>query len=78
MSGHKERNWFLLIPIVFNVLVLMVLPTSLRQWGFERTLIIAVAAMGWPWLLYYLIGRLINYLVERAEAKRDDEHEGFV
>jgi len=75
----KERNWYILIPIVLNLLVLVVLPTLWRQNGPERTLIIAVAALGWPWLMYFVIGRIIEHTITKAsQSHKASDHEDFV
>ncbi len=75
----KDRNWYILIPIVLNVLVLVVLPTLWRQNGPERTLIVAVAALGWPWLMYFVIGRIIEHIIAKTSQGREtSDHEDFV
>jgi hypothetical protein len=79
MSKPRERNRVIFIPIVFNLLVLVIIPTVFRQWGLERALVIAVAALGWPWLMYAIIGRLIRHVSARADARRNEaEHDEFV
>jgi len=66
----KERNWFILIPIGFNLLVLGILPQFVREQDFARAILVSIAALAWPWVLYFIIGRLINHVRARTKAER--------
>jgi hypothetical protein len=65
----KEKSWFVLIPIGFNLLVLGILPQLLREQDIARAILLAVAALVCPWVLYFIIGRVISHIVTRTKAE---------
>ena len=79
MSERLGKNPFLIIPIVLNLLVLLVVPLLLHENGLARATIVAVAALGAPWILFFIIGRVLDHVVRTTQEERDEaEHRDFV
>ena len=73
----KERNPFILIPIVLNVVVLMIIPRFAQEVGIAQALLVSFTAMAFPWLLFYIIGRGIDHVISKEIEKREvnDNHD---
>lgn len=63
-------NPYVLIPIVLNLLVLVVVPSLFENNEFGRALFVFIVAILWPWILYFVIGRILHDLVARISKER--------
>ena len=75
----RRFNPYMIIPIVLNVLVLGVVPRLFEANEFGRALFVFAIAIIWPWVLYFVIGRILEDLVKQVSKKREaDENHDFV
>ena len=76
----KLRNPYILIPIFFNVILLAGIPSfSARELELARLIPLLALAVVLPWILYFVIGKIIQQTVD-AQARRREEakHSDFV
>ena len=76
----KLRNPYILIPIFFNVILLAGIP-SFGERGLElaRLTPLLALALVLPWILYFVIGRIIQQVVdEQARRREEAKHSDFV
>lgn len=66
----KRFNPYVLIPIVLNLLVLVAVPSLFESNEFGRALFVFIVAILWPWILYFVIGRILHDLVRRVSEER--------
>jgi len=76
----KVRNPYILIPIFFNVMLLAGIP-SFGERGMElaRLTPLLALALVLPWILYFVIGRIIQQIVNEQTRRREEaKHSDFV
>ena len=75
----KERNYAWLIPVILNLLVLGVVRGIFQETSLDRAVLLTAAALGFPWLLYFVISRLINHVAEdRLKKSINGEETDFI
>lgn len=75
----KRFNPYMLMPIVLNVLVLGAVPRLFEAEGFGRAFFIFLIATIWPWVLYFVIGRILQDLVKHVSKEREpNENHDFI
>ena len=57
-------NRYMLIPLVLNLLALIVIPTIFAENTFAKAALLTVAALAWPWVLYFLIGSAVSHAIQ--------------
>jgi len=69
----KIRNPYILIPIFFNVILLAGIP-SFSERGLElaRLTPLLALALVLPWILYFVIGRIIQQIVDEQARRREE------
>ena len=75
----KQRNYTWLIPAVLNLLVLAILWDLFQEIRVERAIILTIAALGWPWLMFLVISKMVSHVAaSRAKKSGDAEDVDFV
>ena len=73
---------FILIPIFLNVILLVGFPyfnTFNANPPLGRLYPVLMLAFVWPWVMYFVIGAIIDYLARQSARKRDEaEDRDFV
>lgn len=70
----KRRNPFILIPIVLDVLVLAIFPTFAEAQGFPKAFLVSLIAMVFPWILFFIFGRIVDSVVSEEIERREGEN----
>ncbi len=73
MAG--KRDPFMLIPIVLTIAVLIIAPKTIHQQGLSKGLFLILAAIGFPWFLYFVITRAVEWAVSEEVRKRKEEED---
>ena len=68
-------NRYMLIPLALNLLALIVIPTLFAENTFAKAALLTVAALAWPWVLYFLVGSAVSHAIESDTRKRKEEEE---
>ena len=75
----RRFNPYMLIPILLDVLVLSVAPRLFEAESFGRAFFIVVIALVWPWVLYFIIGRILQDIVKHVSKEQEEnENHDFV
>jgi Kef-type K+ transport system membrane component KefB len=75
----KGRNLFILIPLILDVLVLAVFPAFAQAQGFPKAFLVSLIAMVFPWILFFIFGRVIDSVVsEEIERREAEDNHDFV
>ena len=74
-TGARGSAWTLGIPIVLNLLVILILPQLYQENTAANATLVAVAALGTPWVLAALIGRILRSVVEDATRAQEERHD---
>ena len=76
---NKERNYGWLIPVFLNLLVLVIVRNIFQENSWDRAVMLAVAALGFPWFLYFVVGRMISHVAtNRLRESPNGEDTDFV
>lgn len=79
MQRNRRGTWFVMIPVVLDIGVLLIMPKVLEENQLVPALVIGASALVAPWLLFAIISRLVSGAIERAHRERDEaEHVDFV
>ncbi len=70
----KRRTPFILIPIVLDVLVLAIFPTFAQAQGFAKAFLVSLVAMAFPWILFFIFGRIVESVVSEEIERHDAEN----
>ena len=74
----RVRNPFVFIPIVLTVAVLVIAPKAITE--HEATgVFIVLMAIGFPWLLFFIISRAVQHAIEQSrKSSQAEENHDFV
>ena len=74
-SMKTKRKGFLVIPILLNVLAFIALPSAIGTMGVLKGFLIVLAALAFPWLLFFLWSHIFESVIEEELRERDAERE---
>ena len=73
-----RRNPFVFIPIVLTIAVLLIAPKTVEEHGLTGIFLV-LAAIGFPWFLFYVIGLGVRHMMEEQKRAREaEENHDFV
>lgn len=75
----RKRNPYMVIPIFLSIAVLIIAPKAIHQEGLSKGLFLVCAAIGFPWLLYFIISRAVQKTIsDEVKKQREEENQDFV
>jgi len=70
----KKRDPFMVIPIILNVLVLLVFGIFVEREGLARAVGISIVGLAAPWVLYFIISRIIHGMISKEKQEWEADH----
>ena len=61
---------FVLIPVFLNVILLVGIPYFGNNPPILRLLPLLVLALTWPWVMYFVVGAIIDHIAKQSARKR--------
>jgi K+ transporter len=73
-----RRNPYMFIPIVLTIAVVLIAPKTVQEHGINGVFLV-LAAIAFPWFLFYVISRAVQHVIDEAKKKsRANENHDFV